>query len=323
MSRHFLFIRFFYYYPRSFPFKRYANLKDEALGGALEALRREELRKPANRKRAQASRKEAAEREQAWAQGGLAMPGVNRCLPWTTTPTGSPLERTETPALEEAAVPGGLPHGVTRRHAVAVFDTKEAADDAAAVLQKRVEELIEAVYDKHRWNEDETTFAVSNPWFFAVAEEELSRPEWIRAQEQITRVRGPAVGNVSLEEGLLRFYWPTLLPTLEKINSSPGPGVPPVDGPLDDDRFVRKGVLYPIPHLQWLLLKTIWNKPRGVSTSTVLRAVYGDDDDRAERRLKALANDLRNSLTKFKIPLGVSCRSEKWRLITIDTPPVA
>jgi hypothetical protein len=92
---------------------------------------------------------------------------------------------------------------------------------------------------------------------------------------------------------------------------------PPVNGPMGDDRLAWDGTSYPIPHFQWLLLKVLWNKPKGVSTERVLKAVYGQDD--VERRLKSLAHDLKTTLAKLKIPYAPSCRSETWRLVRNDT----
>jgi hypothetical protein len=92
---------------------------------------------------------------------------------------------------------------------------------------------------------------------------------------------------------------------------------PPADGPLDDDCVAWAGASYRIPHLQWLLLKTLWNKPQGVRTGRVLQAVYGQDD--GEARLKALAHDLKVTLKKHQIPYLPSCHSERWRLVARDT----
>ena len=97
------------------------------------------------------------------------------------------------------------------------------------------------------------------------------------------------------------------------------PQPPPADGPLADDRFAWGGASHPIPHLQWLLLKKLWNKPRGVATEQVLKAVYQEDD--GERRLKSLAHDLKETLKRFKIPYAPACRSETWRLVPIDASP--
>jgi hypothetical protein len=96
---------------------------------------------------------------------------------------------------------------------------------------------------------------------------------------------------------------------------------PPADGPLADDRFAWGGASHPIPHLQWLLLKMLWNKPKGVGTGQVLKAVYRADD--GERRLKSLAHDLKETLKRLKIPYAPTCRSETWRLVRIDASPAA
>jgi hypothetical protein len=99
------------------------------------------------------------------------------------------------------------------------------------------------------------------------------------------------------------------------------PEPPPADGPLADDCFACGGASHRIPHLQWLLLKTLWNKRKGVGTERVLKAVYGEDD--GEGRLKSLAHDLKATLKRLKIPYAPSCRSEKWRLRRTDASPAA
>jgi hypothetical protein len=73
--------------------------------------------------------------------------------------------------------------------------------------------------------------------------------------------------------------------------------------------------------LQWLLLKTLRNRPKGVSTGRVLKAVYGADD--GERRLKSLAHDLKTTLNRLQIPYAPSCLSETWRLRRTEAPPAA
>jgi hypothetical protein len=307
MPGHIVFVRFFFDWPPSFPFGRVAGLKDSALARGLEAARQEELSKPAARNRSPQLQAEAKKQARLWGQGALAKPGLNQRLPGRAATASAPPEPTDTPEP-----PGTLPHGVTNRYPVAQFDTKALAKDAAAALQARVSELARAAYDKFHWEDADLTFAVSNPWFVIVAERDLLPHERVLVQEQISRLRRAAAESLSLGEGLVRFYWPTILPILEGFNAPGGLG----NGPLDDDKFAWQGVTHPIPHWQWLLLKAIWGKPRGVSTSKVLQAVYHDDS--LERRLKALAHDLTDTLNKYQIPLKVSGKGEKWRLVPTD-----
>jgi hypothetical protein len=323
MPGYVVFVRFFLGYTESFPFDCFVHLKDDAIAGAVEALRKDWWSKPANRKRVQASRRELASRRKDWAQGILARPGRNLCLPGATVSNadGQQAEETGPASFEEivaaagwrCSAPDGLAHGITPRYPVAQFDTKELADDAAAAVRERVKELAEAAYAKTPWSEEDELFGTANPHFVVVGETELSRPELAHARERISRIRGPVAGPVSLQEGLLRFYWPKIQETLAQLQADQQQEPLPADGPLDNDRFGWEGVAYSIPHFQWLLLKALWKKPKGVSTNKVLKVVYGEDE--GERRLKSLANDLKTTLLKYRIPYAPSSRSEKWRLV--------
>lgn len=231
MSGYVVFVRFFPGYTESFPFQRFANLNDDDIKGAVDALRKEWWKDPANRRQVQVSRKETEERVREWNQAALARPGVNRSLPWQEAPegAGAPALRTGTPSLEEVAVVAGwgtpmasedLPYGISRRYPVALFKAKEDADAAAAALQERVAELARATWAQQTWSAEDGWLALANPRFGVVEEAQLSRATLATARERIQRVHGPAGEHQTLDEALLRFYLPKIGATLEQVRDA-------------------------------------------------------------------------------------------------------
>jgi hypothetical protein len=231
MSGGIVFVRFFPGYTTSFLFDRFVRLKDDAIGGAVEALCKEWWRKPSNRRRVQTSRTEMELRQREWAQGALARPGKNWCVPGAAASevANAPAKRIGTPSFEEIAAVAGwvcptasadFPHGISPRYPVARFNTKEDAEAAVVALQERVAELARAAYAKHHWGDEDDLLATANPRFFVVAEEDLSRPELATARERIKRLNGPAGEHQSPEEGLLRFYLTRIGATLEQVRDA-------------------------------------------------------------------------------------------------------
>jgi hypothetical protein len=262
MPGYVVFVRFFLGYTESFPFDRFTHLKDDAIGNALEALRKEWWRKPANRQRIRAERdeqrrqqKELEQLQEDWLQGAVARPGWNPGLPAVTTSKAddalakrvddAPAQHMNAPSFEEIAAAAGwwnrtgldaFPFDISRRYPVARFDSKRLAEDAAAALQEKVAELARGAYAKEHWNDDEDNWlATANPRFAVVAEKSLSGGELAVVRERLQKLGEPVGKHPTLEEGLGRFYLVKLHGTLEQIGALNVPenvAVKPSDAPL-------------------------------------------------------------------------------------------
>lgn len=97
---------------------------------------------------------------------------------------------------------------------MAWFGSKGFAEEAAAALQDRVAELA-------RSSSAAVSVAWANPRFSVVSAEGMAAGKLVSVRERIQRVRGPAGKHLSVEEGLLRHYWPLIRPTLELLETLP------------------------------------------------------------------------------------------------------
>lgn len=227
MSGHLVFVRFFLDFTPDFPAHRFDHLSTDALGRAFEAVAREWLRDPDNQKR---FRVYEAEQEKLRAETNDLRRRWNR---WVRGDARSLAEilipkRTGKPGFWEVAEAAGwtcpkgfgTSHGVSERWPVAWYEPRPAADLAAAALNARLGEHSRATYKKDRWSDDDR-WRATNPRFFVVAEADLSRVEVVAATERLRRMAGPVVGSPTLEEGILRLFWPMIGPTLEQVDATP------------------------------------------------------------------------------------------------------
>lgn len=220
-----VFVRFFLGFADSFQFDRFLRLRDDEIGGAVDALKAKWWRDPSNRRRFQASQKKVLENKRKW----LGHMDVKLPTAQVRITTRAPV-----PSFKDIAVMAGWRlvnigdnHGITCRYPVARFRSKKGADSAAAALQARVAELARSTESKTHWINEDFWLSNAQPRFYAISEAELPPAERIVVTEKLERLSQTPGPNSCLEEAILRGLYlakiaDTLQHTLKRSNSAKG-----------------------------------------------------------------------------------------------------